>query len=93
MADARMPEEEYAAYKPYLDELLALYHQQIQRHPDPKVLEAAWRVCYMSVLTDIIRGFRLLPDQIEDYLSRICGQLIEDTKANIRDWDTKGPGR
>ena len=91
MADQPMSDADYAAYQPYVEEIIALINQQIRRHPDPKVLEAAWRVGFVTVLTEMVRGYRLLPDQVERYLSRVCEVVIADTWANVRNWDAAGP--
>ena len=93
MTEPRMSDAEYAAYKPYVEEILALYQQQISRNPDPKVLEAAWRIGLMTVLVDVIRGFNLLPDQLTDYVNRVCAQLFNDTVTAVRNWDASGPPR
>lgn len=93
MREPRMNDAEYEAYKPYLEEVIALVNQHISRKPDPKVLEAAWRMGYMTVLTALVRGWGMLPDEMDNYLRRVCTALIEDTQTAVRDWDTGGPPR
>ena len=93
MAEPRMSDTEYAAYKPYVEELLTLLDRQIRQHPDPKVLAEAWRIGYMSALVAVIRASRLLPADIDDFLSRVCTHLVTDTKQSVHNWDAEGPGR
>jgi hypothetical protein len=93
MANQRMSDEEYAAYQPYVEEIIALVNQHISRHPDPQVLGDAWRIGYITVLTAVVRAYRMLPDQIESYLHRSVEALLEDTQTSIRNWDAEGPPR
>ena len=93
MADQRMSHAEYAAYQPYVEEIIALVNQHISRHPDPTILSDAWRIGYMTVLTEVVRAYRLLPDQRDSYLQRSLEALIEDTQTCIRNWDREGPPR
>ena len=91
MATPRMGDADYAVHKPYVEEILTLINQHIRRHPDPNVLEAAWRVGYLTILTEIVRVTRLVPDQVEDYLSRVLAALHEEVLGNVRQWDADGP--
>jgi hypothetical protein len=93
MTEPRMNDAEYAAYKPCLDEVIALVNQQIRRHPDPKVMEASWRMGYMTVLVQLVRGWRMLPDERDSYIRRCTEALVADTIQAVRDWDTEGPPR
>jgi hypothetical protein len=93
MADQRMSHAEYAAYQPYVEEIIALVNQHISRHPDPEILSDAWRIGYMTVLTEVVRAYRLLPDQRDSYLQRSLEALMEDTQTCIRNWDREGPPR
>ena len=93
MADQRMSDADYAAYKPYAEEIIALVNQHIARRPNPLVLDAAWRVGYVTVLSEIVRGYHLVPDQIESYLNRVCAEVIAETQASVRHWDIDGPKR
>jgi hypothetical protein len=93
MATPRMSDEEYAAYQPYVEEIIALVNQHISRHPDPQVLGDAWRIGYMTVLTAVVRAYRLLPDERDSYLQRSLSTLMEDALTSIRNWDTAGPPR
>lgn len=93
MTVPRMSHAEYAAYQPYVEEILALVNQHISRHPEPQILGDAWRIGYVTALTAVVRAYRLLPDQIEDYLQRSLAAVMEETQTSLRNWDTDGPPR
>jgi hypothetical protein len=93
MADPRMSDAAYEAYKPYVEEILDLINQHIRRRPEPQMLGDAWRVGLVTVLTEVIRAYRLLPGELDDYLQRVCGTIIENTKIAVRNWDEAGPQR
>jgi hypothetical protein len=90
MTAYRMNDEAYAKHHPYVEELMELLDRQIKRHPDPQVLGNAWRVAVVMTLAEIVRVYRLLPDQIDDYLTRFCLSLIEATKTAVANRDRDG---
>jgi hypothetical protein len=89
----RISDAESAKYQPYVEEIIALVNQQIERRPDPQVLGDAWRIGYMTVLTAVVWAYRLLPDERDSYLYRSVEALLEDTQMCIRNWDREGPPR
>jgi len=89
----RLSDAEYAKYQPYVEEIIALVNQHIDRQPNPQILGDAWRIGYMTVLTAVVRAYRLLPDERDSYLQRSLSTLMEDTLTNIRNWDTEDPPR
>jgi hypothetical protein len=91
MADPRMRNEAYAAYKPYLEEIIDLVNQHIRRRPDPRLLADAWRTGFITVLTEVVRAYQLLPADIDNYLHRVCADIIDGTKTMVRNWDEAGP--
>ena len=91
MADHPSSNEAYEAYKPYIEEILALYHEQIRRKPQPHVMQEAWRVGFVTLLVDLIRGWHMLPEDMEEYLAQICKEITADTIIAVRNWDESGP--
>ena len=91
MAEQPGSDTAYAAYEPYVEEILDLYHQQIRRNPHPHVLQEAWRIGFVTLLVDLICGLHMLPEDMDQFLAQICAEITADTRKRVRGWDDHGP--
>ena len=93
MTEPRMSDADYARYKPYVDEVIDLFNHQLRRCRDPQLLTDVWRIGLITALTEAVRAYNLLPVDMDNYLHRVCEDIIEGTKHAVRNWDERGPRR
>jgi hypothetical protein len=79
-----------APYQPYADEVIHLLNAHIARRPDPTKLEAAWRMGLATLLAEIVRGYKMFPEDRDAYLDRVCAGLREGTEELLRRGDASG---
>ena len=79
--------------EPYSDEINALLNQHIERLPDSRVLEIAWRIGFATLLAEIVQASKMLPPDVEVFLERVCADLRMDTTILVIHGDLHGGGR